>query len=150
MPFASTRMIPTGWSAHHQPGMVTAFNATITITDPARTIPGVFDPATMTSGPPTVFYVAGETDPVPVRIQRLREENEQSQAGQDVPTRLYLLQAPADLPAIDVGYEVTVVTATNDADLVGETMKITDTQHGSERFTRDFVASHNKQPVRSV
>ena len=154
MPLPSTRMIHTRWSEHHQPAVTTSFNAAVTITDPTRTTSGVFDPDTGTWGPPVPHVIAGgpdDTNPdwqqgVPCRIQRMRSDQDVDQAGQNIPPRLYLIQLPADVPDIEVGHTATVTTAANDTHLVGEDLVATDIQHGSERFTRDVVWSHNQQP----
>lgn len=154
MPFNTTRMIPTGWSEHHQRVVETSFNAHVVITDPARTVPGIFDPATGTYGPPTPYVIAGgptDTNPdwqggVPCRIQRQKDDRAITQADQPTVIRFYLLQLPADVPDIEVGYVATVTAALNDAHLVGEVLTATDVLHGSERFNRDVVWVHNQQP----
>ena len=153
-PFDTTRMIPEGWSAHHQAVVETAYNARVIITDPARTTPGTLDPDTGTYGPPTPHVVAGDPtdtnpdwrDGVPCRIQRQRDDRPVDHAGQDVTIRFYLIQFPADLPDVEVGHVATVLEARNDAHLVGEQLTASDVFHGSERFSRDIVWVHNQAP----
>lgn len=154
VPFNTTTTIPEGWSAHHQPVVEGAFNARVTIVDPNRTVPGAWDEETLTYGPPTPWYVAGgpaEDRPewqggVPCRIQRQRDDRAVEQAGQGSAIRFYLVQFPADLPDVKVGYVATVTAAMNDGHLVGEQLEATDVTHGSERFNRDIVWVHNQQP----
>lgn len=154
MPFNTTRMIPKGWSAHHQGAVETSFNARVVLTDPSRTTPGVWDPATGSYGPPTPFVVAGGPDDprpdwrtgVPCRVQRQRDDRALDQADQQVTIRFYLIQLPADVPDVEVGYVATVTEAHNDDHLVGEELHAADVMHGSERFNRDVVWSHNQQP----
>ena len=154
MPFNTTKAIPTGWSAHHQPVVEGAFNAKVVITDPSRATPGTFDQDTGTWGTPTPYYVAGGPSDtvaawrsgVPCRIQRQRDDRELTQAAQDITVRFYLIQFPAGLPDVEIGFVGEVKSATNDANLVGEVMTATDVMHGSERFNRDIVWVHNQQP----
>lgn len=154
MPLPSTRMIDPRWSAHHQPAVETSFNARVAIVDPNRTVPGVWDEETLSYGPPTPWYVAGgpgEARPewaggVPCRIQRQRDDRALEQAGQNSTVRLYLIQFPADLPDVEVGYVATVTDALNDPHLVGEDLVAADVMHGSERFNRDIAWVHNQQP----
>lgn len=143
MPFDTTTLIPAGWSQHHQPVVVGAMNATVTITDPARTIPGRYNPDTGYHDPDTPYVVAVD---VPCRIQRQRDDRAVDHAAQNVTIRLYLLQFPADVPDIEVGYEATVLACPNDAHFVGETLTASDVMHGSERFTRDIAWVHNQAP----
>lgn len=157
MPFNTTRAIPAGWSEHHQGTVESAHNAAVVITDPTRSTPGVFDATTGTYGAPTPHYVAGgpaDTNPawragVPCRIQRLREDTATMHGGQHVTTRLYLLQLPAGLPDVKVGYVATVSSCANDTNFVGESLTASDVQHGSERFSRDIVWAHDQAPERA-
>lgn len=154
MPFPSTRVIPDAWSQHHQPVVEGAFNATIIMTDPSRSTPGQWDPDTGTYGPSQLYIVVGgATDPnadwregVPCRIQRQRDDRAVDHAAQDIVIRLYLIQLPADVPDIEVGYRAEVLTCPNDPLFVGEYLTATDVLHGSERFNRDVAWVHNQQP----
>lgn len=147
MPLPGTKVIPQAWSRHHQPTATGGMNATVTVTDPARTVPGAWDDATGTYGPPTPHVVA---DAILARVQAVQSDQASVQAGQESTTRDYLVQLDdpglSTLPDIEVGYRVTVTTAANDPHLVGLDLTVTDVQHGSERFTRDVVATHSQQP----
>lgn len=153
MPFSSTRIIPLGWSEHHQQAMPTAMNARVAITDPARSTSGVWDDETGGYGPEQPHYVAGGPDDartdwqagVPCRLQPLDSDAETLQVTQQIVTRQYLCQLPADLPDVQTGHHVTIRSAVNDAHLAGVVMVVVDEQHGSERFTRDLVLEHNQQ-----
>lgn len=147
MPYPGTRVISPGWSRHHQPVATGGMNATCDITDPARATPGAWDDTTGTYGPGTPFVVAAG---VHCRVQALTSDQDSEQAGQDSTTRRYLVQLDdpglSTLPDIEVGYVLTVTAATNDPHLVGLRLTVHDVQHGSERFTRDVIATHNQQP----
>lgn len=153
MPLPSTRIIPAGWSQHHQRPMATSMNARVAITDPARSTPGEWDEDEGGYGPGQPHYVAGGPNDtrvdwregVPARLQAQDGEAEVLQVTQQVATRRYLLQLPADVPDVQTGHHVTVLSAVNDAHLVGVVMTIVDEQHGSERFTRDLILEHNQQ-----
>lgn len=155
MPFPGTKVIPAGWSRHHQPVASGGMNAACVITDPARTIPGAWDNTTGTYGPSTPFVVL-PTDTVdkdggwPCRVQALTGERGAEQVGQDSSTRRYLVQLHdpnlATLPDLEVGHVVTITGAINDPHLVGLDLTVEDVQHGSERFTRDVMCTHNQQP----
>lgn len=154
VPFDTTTVIPAGWSAHHQGVILGATNARVLLTDPSRTVPGEPDPETGYHGPDTPHVVAGGPqddrvdwrEGIPCRIQALRDDRLVDHAEQGVSIRLYLVQLPADVPDIEAGYEATVLSALNDEHLEGETLAATDVRHGSERFTRDVVFTHNQAP----
>lgn len=145
-PFPGTRVVPEGWSRHHQPVATGGMNATCVVTDPDQSTPGGWNDDTGTYDPPTPFIVVAETR---CRIQAIQSDQDTEQAGQDSTTREYLVQLDdpdlSTLPDIEVGHVIEITTAINDAHLVGERLTVTDVQHGSERFTRDLVASHNQQ-----
>ena len=142
-PFDTTTIIPAGWSQHHQPVVVGAMNATVTITDPARTTPGEWNPYEQVYDPPTPHVVATDQ---PARIQRLLSDTQDRQAGQELTTRRYLVQLPADVPDIEVDHQVHVTACPNDPHLLGHALTVLDVQHGSERFTRDLTCQHNQAP----
>ena len=143
MPFDTTVIIPDEWSRHHQPAATTAMRARVTITDPNRTTPGEWDPIENVYGPPVPHVVAAD---LPARIQRLLSDTQDRQAGQDLTTRQYLVQLPADAPDIEVDHQVLVTACPDDAHLLGHALTVLDVQHGSERFTRDLVCQHNQAP----
>lgn len=148
MPFPGTHVVHPDWSRHHQPVATGGMNATCVITDPARATPGAWDDATGTYGPSTPFVVV---DTTACRVQALTSDQDTEQAGQDSTIRDYLVQLDdpglVSLPDLEVGYVVTITAATNDPHLVGLALTIRDVQHGSERFTRDVVVTHNQQPT---
>lgn len=154
MPLPSTRVIPTGWSAHHQGVIPGSANARVVITDPTRSTPGGLDPTTGTQLPPTPVYIAGgpeDANPdwrsgVPCRIQHQRDDRSVDHAAQTITVRQYLLQLPAGVPDVEVGHYLLVAAAVNDPHLAGESLTVYDVIHGSERFARDVVAVHNQAP----
>ncbi|WP_163540834.1 DUF6093 family protein [Occultella kanbiaonis] len=148
MPFPATRIIPTGWSAHHQPALVTSMNAYCVISDPTRTVPGAWNNETGTRGPdtPYVVYPAPGSDEAaaPCRVQRLQSATDNMQAGQSVTERPYLVTIPADAPLIEQGYVVDFTAAINDPHLAGGRVYVADVMSGSERFERDLVCTQNQ------
>lgn len=151
-PFPGTRVIPVGWSRHHQPTATGGMNAACVITDPARTIPGEWDEDTGEYGPSTPHVVLDAPPGKPgwpCRVQAVQSDQDSEQAGQDSTTRRYLAQLDdpnlAGLPDVEVGHVLTVTAAVNDPHLVGLALTVVDVQHGSERFTRDVVLEHNQQ-----
>lgn len=150
-PFPGTRVIPVGWSRHHQPVASGGMNAACVITDPTRTVPGAWDEASGEYGPGTPHVVLDGDPGWPCRVQRLLGDQDSEQAGQDSTTRRYLVQLDdpnlATLPDVEVGHVITITAAVNDSHLVGLHLQVVDVQHGSERFTRDLVAVHNQQPT---
>ena len=146
MPLPGARMIPTGWSEHHQGVVVTSMNGRVKITDPSRTTPGVWDPVEMTYGPSTEHVVYAST---PARIQQLDTDRQVDQAEQTIGIHRYLVQLPADRTDLQVGYRLEVLEVTSDQDLmpVGTVLRVADVPMGSEGFTRDVIAEHNQQPV---
>lgn len=152
-PLPGTRVVPEGWSRHHQPVATGGMNARCHITDPDKTTPGTPDPATGTRGPGTPHHVL-PTHPDgqpgwPCRVQAVQSDEDTTQTGQDSTARRYLIQLDdpnlTTVPDVEVGHTVTILAAVNDPRLVGEAMTVTDVQHGSERFTRDLIAAHNQQ-----
>lgn len=152
MPFPSTRIIPQGWSEHHAQVLPSSMNATVVITDPDKTTQAPLNPVTGTRPTPEPFIIAGgPEDPnpawrggVPARIQRLLSDRQVDLGGEQTTARQYLVQLPADVPPFRLGCHVTTQTATSDTQLVGEVLVVVDYQHGSERFTRDVVCTHNQ------
>lgn len=154
-PFAGTKVIHPAWSRHHQPTATGGMNAACVVTDPARATTGAWDDETGEYSPSTPFVLvppptALDEDGWPCRVQRLLGDTDAEQAGQDSTTRRYLIQLDdpglATLPDVEVGHIVTVTAAVNDPHLVGLHLTVVDVQHGSERFTRDVVCTHNQQP----
>lgn len=147
MPFPGTRVVPEGWSRHHQPVASGGMNAACVITDPARTTPGGWNDDTGQYDSPTPFVVVAETR---CRVQAIQSDQGTEQVGQDSTIREYLVQLDdtnlSTLPDIEVGHVVDITAVANDPHLVGQLLTIRDVQHGSERFTRDLVAVHNQQP----
>ena len=152
-PFPGTRIIPDNWSKHHAPAIATAANGSCVVIDPTRSTPGVLNPATGIRGAATPHYAAGDPgEPIPCRIQALASAHDTRQADQASTERAYLVQLiDPDLDSladIEEGHVVRVVTAVNDPHLIGLDLTVSDVQHGTERFTRDLVATHNQQPAR--
>lgn len=150
VPLPGTKVIPAGWSRHHQPVASGGMNAACVITDPTRTVPGEWDEATGEYGPGTPFVVLDGDPGWPCRVQAVQSDQDSEQAGQGSTTRRYLIQLHdpdlEGLPDVEEGHVVAVTSAVNDPHLVGLHLQVVDVQHGSERFTRDVVCTHNQQP----
>lgn len=142
MPFPGTRVTPDQWSEHHAPVAAGGMNATVQVRNPADATPGWdADTESATSAPGAPVYDG------PARIQANDQASDAQQTGQSVTERSYLVQILMDAPRIEQGHEITVTECANDTDLVAWTvdrpMVVTDVQHGSERFTRDLIATLN-------
>lgn len=136
MPLEGSRVIPSGWEAHHRPVLETTWTATVTF----RRLTGtpVHDPATgSTSQESTVVYAG------PCRIQN----NETTSAGsmvagaQKITSHDYQVSGPVEmnLKVDDVG----TVDSANDPTLVGRELTVTDVQRGSLLFQRDVICTDN-------
>lgn len=142
MPLDNTTVIPAGWSQHHAPTAAGGMNATVQVHNPAAATTG-WNPVTESQdsvpGPPVYDG--------PARVQEYMRATLTEQTGQSVSQRRYRIQLLFDAPHVEEGWTVTVTAAVNDTDLIAWTatrpLVIEDVQHGSERFTRDLVATIN-------
>lgn len=134
MPLPKTKVIPSGWSAHHRPvanGTMTAKIRFTRITDgPAPWPP----PETPT--------------PVPVlwegicRLQELKRTNNAVAAEQPVYLRDYLVTVPiTGTPKFVAGErgDLGEVIECEDPQFLGRKIRVTDIQHGSLMWERDLV-----------
>lgn len=147
MPLGGTRVIPTGWSAHHAPVARGGMNATVTVSN-TRT-GTTHDPET----DDTVSTWSSEYAAGPARVQALNEAQVEDAAGQQVAGRAYLVQLDMTHSGADdiaPGARVLVTACANDAQLVGQELWVVDVQMGSERFTRDLVCSDNQTDAPSA
>lgn len=146
MPLPGIRVVPAGWSRHHQPTATGGMNARCDITDPHRATPGQWDEGTGENGPGRPYYLARG---VACRVQAVQGEQDTEQADQTSTARRYLVQVDdpnlSTLADIEYGHVVTITAAINDPHLIGLDLHVVDVQHGSERFTRDLIAVHNQQ-----
>ena len=133
MPFDGTRMIPTGWSAHHAAVLLTSFNAAVTIGYRAGT---TYDEATdETSSTWSTEHAGG------ARIQRLEGEGAVEAGGQTLTGQPYLVEVDASCPVIVRGARVRITQAPNDVSAIGEDLWVVSAPLGSERFTRSLYCS---------
>ncbi len=143
MPFPGTRVIPVGWSRHHQPVAAGGMNAEVTIGTRGET---THDPETDS----TTTTSWSQKYAGPARIQALTQAEVHDLAGQAVVGRPYLVQLDARRPGADKirsGMRTHVLAAINDAQMVGDDLWVVDVQMGSERFTRDLVCTDNQADV---
>lgn len=142
MPFDTTRVIHPDWSKHHAPVAAGGMNATVVIRNPAEATTGYDETTDQQTSIPGPAHYDG-----PARVQELNDSHDAAQADQQVTTRTYLLQLLFDAPQLEQGWHVEVTACANDTNLVARTadrpMVVTDVQSGSERFTRDLVATIN-------
>lgn len=139
MPLPGTRVVPTGWSKHHAPVAAGGMNARCRIYNPDLDVTGwdpVTESATVVRGTP--IYNG------PCRIQAIKSEGESVQADESVKSRQYLVQLLFAAPDVEEKWQVVPYEAINDDHLNGLPLSIDDVQHGSERFTRDLVCTHNQ------
>lgn len=142
MPLPNTRIIPRTWSRHHAPVIATSMNASVEVGSQTRSAV-VGDDVVPTY---TNVYVG------PARVQALQSNTNAESAGQEMVGRAYLVQLQMDTETGEVlpGMRIKVTAAENDPYLVGQDLWVTDPQYGSERFTRDVVASDNQSDAPSV
>lgn len=142
MPFPNARVIPAGWSKHHQPVAAGGMNAACELYGPEGA--GTYDPDTMsttaTRGP---ARWTGRC-----RVQTYAgQATAGDQVGQEVTSRDYLVQLDetgAPVPGdVAEGWAVVVTACGNDVSLVGRTLPVTDVLRGSERAARDLVVTDN-------
>lgn len=89
----------------------------------------------------------------PARIQALTQAERQDVAGQQITGRPYLVQLDARIAgeaALEPGMRIRCLTSVNDTALAGQDLWLVDFQFGSERFTRDVVASDNQSDAPAV
>lgn len=135
MPRPGSRVIPTGWEAHHRPVLATTRTATITFRRFSG--PPVHDAETGSTSRPTAVVYTGQ-----FRIQEDQETgHETDAAAQQITTHRYQMSGPVevDLEIDDVG----TVTAANDPTLIGRELRVTDIERGSLLFERTFMATDN-------
>jgi hypothetical protein len=130
MPFASTRVIPTGWQAHHAPVATATHTGTCTITAGS----------TGAGWGPTSGDTPGTATPVHTgacRVEDLsRSVSPRDVAGQAVAPYPYLVAIAIDAPAIPDGARVHVDTYPDDPRLVGRDLIVVSSSYGDGRFER--------------
>ena len=134
MPFPGSKVIPSGWSAHHQPVAEGTMTGACTIRDPKATVTGPFDPDTGTfpKAPAPPYYTGA------CRAQQQRQPQEATTGGEEITTHDYLVPVPASVTGVKLGH-VVKITAAVDASLVGRVLQVTDIQRGSEIWERDLI-----------
>lgn len=138
MPLGATRIIPREWSEHHSRMVPTSMNAAVTVGKK--------------NGPPQPVgddFIQQWTNEYtgPARIQAVNALSRQEfLAGQTLSGRAYLVQLDSKLALTELvpGMRIKVTSCPNDAQLEGQDLWIIDPQLGSERFTRDVLASDNQ------
>jgi hypothetical protein len=138
-PLPNTRVIPTGWSAHHAPVAAGGMNGLVRIYDPATATTGwdpVNEAATLDRGTPTYDG--------PARIEAMLSATDAVQADDQETTRSYLVQILFDAAQVEKDWVLIPYGCINDPQLDGTVMTVDDAQMGTERFTRDLVASHTQ------
>ncbi|MCT1368404.1 DUF6093 family protein [Rothia sp. p3-SID1597] len=142
-PLRSSRVIPTGWAAHHQPV------ATGTMTAVCRIWDRVVGPPVGLDGPGPDMLTARN---VPCRVQELKSAGEGSAvpAGQEVTERRYLITVPVKTPVHfktgTRGHQIEVTDVREDGDpmLVGRRFDVIQVMTGSEVWERDLVCIDNQ------
>lgn len=136
MPLHGTKVIPSGWSAHHQPTVALAMTAVVDITRPGTGKPNR-DEDTGEIIPPARTDVAVDE---PARIQPMpTAERVVEVAGKLVTLRGYLVQVRVEVGEVKVGDTVTVRQALGDPQLAGRVLRVRDVPYASESWSRDLV-----------
>lgn len=138
-PLPNTRAIPTGWSRHHAGAAAGGMNGSCRIYDPALATTG-WDPASesATADRGTPAYDGR------CRIEPMLSANDVLQADDQETTRAYLVQIAFDAPHVEKDWVLVPYDVINDAQLDGAELVIDDVQYGTERFTRDLVATQTQ------
>jgi hypothetical protein len=136
MPFPTTRVIPDGWSEHHQPTVESVMTGTGRLSKPGPGNP-VRDDTTGKETPPAPTVVASD---VACRVQPLTTERRVVQVGDVAVTlRSYLVQVPVDTPLPDIGWTFVVTEANGDDDVIGRPLTIRDVRLATESWSRDLI-----------
>jgi len=138
-PLPGSKVIPLRWSRYHALVAVGGMNAKCRIYNPDLDESG-WDAATESG---TLQRGAAVYDG-PCRIQAVRSEAGTVQADESVTSRQYLVQVLFEAPDVEEKWQVVPYAVINDAHLEGIPLTVNDVQHGSERFTRDLVCTHNQ------
>lgn len=136
MPLPGTKVIHPSFSTHHEVTAEGAMTATGSITR-RPTAPGTMNSTTgvVTYPADTVIAVL-----VPARIQAAPGVLRPGVSGAQVVTQhAYLVQVPSATTGVKVDDVFTVLTS-NDPNLTGRVLRITDVSFGSEGFTLDLGA----------
>lgn len=134
MPLDGSRVIPVGWSKHHQPVAEGTMTGACTIRDPRATVTGAFDEDTgIYETTPAAPYYANKC-----RAQQQKQPQVATTGDQRVSTHDYLVTIPASETRVKTGHIVTV-TAAEDASLIGRPLQVTDIQRGTEIWERDLI-----------
>jgi len=136
MPLPGTKVIPDGWSAHHQPTAEGQMTATGSLSHPPSGEPTGWNEQAGRS----VYGAASEYWSGPVRVQR----GGQGQAvvdgdGRQVTLRGYQVSVPSTVVEVRVNDLLTVATCGEDPDLVGRVLRVVDVRYGSLRWQRDLI-----------
>lgn len=138
-PLPNTRVIPTGWSQHHAPTAAGGMNGKCRIYDPANETTGFDDDtqsATLDRGTPVYDDVC--------RIEPQLAAHDVLQADDAETARGYLVQILFDAAPVEKDWVLVPYQVTNDPQLNGAVLTVDDVQMGTERFTRDLIASHTQ------
>lgn len=138
-PLPNTRVIPTGWSAHHRPVVEGTWTGTCTIRRPG-VVKGDFDEETLTyeSTPHDPHY----TGKCRVQVQPIFSGDREA-AGQKVTVAGYLVAvdlATSDQTKVDDVVKVTGIDDNGDPTLVGRELTVSGVARGTLAWERDLTA----------
>ncbi len=144
MPRPDSRVIPTGWSEHHQPTAESVMTATCRITRRTAAT-GVYDSSTgrTTYTAPTEVYEG------PCRIQRAALTGTQAPIRGEklTPVRPYTVSLPITAEGIQVNDLVEILTA-DDPDTTGKHLTVVDVRGGSLLWQRDLICDEHTPTTR--
>ena len=130
-----TRVIPDDWGERHAPAASQAHTATCEIRGPD--VLGAFDPVTG----------AYDVEPGPLRYSggcRVQRVNRQALYGtvsdQQLPAADYLVSIDRSATTVTIN-DIVKITASEDAQLTGQSFPVVDVIVGSMRVTRDLLCS---------
>lgn len=136
MPLPNTRVIPSSWSARHQPTSAAAMTATVAVTRPG--VGETYDPVTGTTIPAAATAVWSG----PARIQAITSDARvQILAGQLTAPRAYYVGLPLpDSEIVRIGDLVNITSCEDDA-LTGRVLRVADVAGASLVWQRDLTCT---------
>lgn len=139
MPLPKSSVIPAGWSDHHRPTATSTMTSVCDVTR-AGTGEGTYNPGTGQTTPPAGTTVQLD---VPCRIQAEIRDYVVDAGDEPVSFHRYLVTLPYDVAQVLVDDLVTV-TASEDAQLVGKSLRVRDVLFGSLQWERDLRCEMNE------
>jgi hypothetical protein len=144
VPFDGTKVMGPDWARHHRGAAAGAMRATVDIG--AKSGDPVYNQGTDDT---TQAYTSLYLGPARIVVQNQAYQRAEV-AGEELTGQGYLVQVDADLSdgvTFRVGQRCKVTRCADDPLLVNQELWLVSIPMGSERFTRDLVASDNQTDI---